>query len=248
MWTIGAALIVLVVARFVSTYQRKRRPRIVSLEGLIGCGKTTQIHRLAQLRLPRVRIIEEPVYEWERHGFLRAAYEGLLNKAVFQHAVLMSLSSELLRALQDSNVDVIITERSPWSNRAVFALSNLSDEQEMRAYEYTFVKLMGALCAQPMDVDLVYLNASLPVARKRIKARGRASETSVDDAYLERLKDAHDALVSSPARAYPDASSHFDVPAVNLHTIDADRSPEEVFVDLQSLLASLGVASRRHCL
>ena len=213
---------------------RRRPVRIVTLEGLIGCGKTTQLRQLAALNLPHVRVIEEPVAEWEERGLLRAVYEGVLNKAVFQHAVLMSLAAELQSALQDPDVELIISERSPWSNRAVFALTNLTDENELAAYEYTFDKILKGICRRPLHVSLVYLAVDVAAARERIHARGRVSEKTVSDEYLLQLKDAHDALVQEPTRAYPRVAP----PDCRMDTcvIDASGSPDTVFTSLCSLL------------
>jgi deoxyadenosine/deoxycytidine kinase len=212
-----------------------RPVRVVTLEGLIGCGKTTQLRLLAAAKnSSSVRIIEEPVAEWEEHGLLAAAYDGTLNKAVFQHAVLMSLAAPLLRALHDPDVQLVISERSPWSNRAVFARCNLTDARELAAYEYTFSKVLESLCDRPVCVDFVYLNVDAKVALDRMRERGRKAEHGITLTYLDVLKRAHDALVADPtcvvAGRLPPCCTF------TTHTIDASRDLASVFADLREFV------------
>lgn len=92
-------------------------PAVLSIEGNIGVGKTTQILRLKELFKDndRVVVLPEPVEEWVQKGFLEGMYSGSISKGEFQHCVLMSLAGDLLKALaQKPAPALIITERSPW--------------------------------------------------------------------------------------------------------------------------------------
>ena len=142
----------------------------------------------------------------------------------------MSLVAPLHQALHDPNVRLIISERSPWSNRAVFALSNLTDEHELRAYEYTFSKLIESLCDRPINVEFVYLNVDVAVARERMQMRGREAESTVTLEYLAVLKQAHDAVIDDPTRVSPRRLP--PTCPFTTHTIDASRDSEAVFADL----------------
>lgn len=90
-------------------------PLVISIEGGIGVGKSTLFAKLKAKFKENVSIafVSEPAEEWTNHGFLQGMYDGTINRATFQHMVLMSLTADLLKALK-KKPDVIISERSPW--------------------------------------------------------------------------------------------------------------------------------------
>lgn len=208
--------------------------RIVTLEGLIGCGKTTVIRGLRDSLSEGVRFIEEPVDEWEQVGMLKAAYEGSLNKGVFQHSVLMSLVAPLIEAINDPSVHTIVTERSPWTNRFVFALNNLK-HMELDAYEYTFTKVIRSICTRPVLVDMVYLRVDISAARARMLRRGRESEASVDESYLSLLMKAHEELMDDPRLAFVDAVVP-DGCSIHMKRVDASADKETVQMHVRSII------------
>lgn len=90
-------------------------PLVISIEGGIGVGKSTLFAKLKAKFKENVSIafVSEPAEEWTNYGFLQGMYDGTINRATFQHMVLMSLTADLLKALK-KKPDVIISERSPW--------------------------------------------------------------------------------------------------------------------------------------
>lgn len=111
---------------------------LLTVEGLIGAGKSSQIQLLRdKLRDEKdVGFLEEPVEKWMDAGLLQGFYRGELSAATFQLAVLMSLAGPLFSAAC-AKPRLIVSERSPFSNFAVFAKANLAGA-ELAAYAYTF--------------------------------------------------------------------------------------------------------------
>tara|TARA_B110001452_G_scaffold258696_1_gene254207 strand:- start:8279 stop:8620 length:342 start_codon:yes stop_codon:yes gene_type:complete len=95
------------------------RPLLIAIEGGIGAGKSTVLARLKALFKDKIGIafVDEPAEEWTEHGFLQGMYDGTINRATFQHMVLMSLAGDLLKTLATDRPVVIISERSPWGAR-----------------------------------------------------------------------------------------------------------------------------------
>jgi len=170
---------------------------IICIEGGIGAGKSTALAKLKDER-PDLVYVDEPVDAWERAGLLQGMYEGKLSHAVFQQQALMSRAGLLLEAIQ-KGAQIIVTERSPWSDRHVFAEANLTDTLEKKAYDLTFDFLMRAL-PKPVNLHLIYLSASVEELGKRIERRGREAEVdsvAVDTKYLKRLNKLHENLWKS---------------------------------------------------
>lgn len=99
--------------------------RFVFVEGNIGIGKTTVMQGLKRVYAndPRIRVVQEPVDKWLEHGFLQDMYAKRVDKGCFQLMVLMSLVGELMDAARDDAAEVIVMERSIWTNYHVFAKS-----------------------------------------------------------------------------------------------------------------------------
>ena len=168
-------------------------PLIISIEGGIGVGKSTQIQKLQELFKDneRIVILPEPVDEWVDKGFLQGMYDGSVTMGEFQHMVLMSLAGDLLKALARKPAPaIIITERSPWGNHHVFARANLTGTA-LDLYQHTWERVLGGLPSQ-LDVKYVYLRADPETIEERMKTRGREAEAKVPREYLETLHRLHD--------------------------------------------------------
>ena len=171
-------------------------PLLICIEGNIGCGKTTIIKAL-QERLQHamgVRVLEEPVDEWERHGFLKAMYEDSLSSAVFQIMVLSSLTGDMLAAMAGEPA-IIITERSAWSNFHVFAKASLSG-MELEAAEFAFNRVVDTL-PKKMRRCILHLKLDPDTAKKRTDERARNGEEGISHEYLSRLDRLHEEWLST---------------------------------------------------
>lgn len=197
--------------------------KLVTIEGLIGAGKSVQLELLREsLSEKDVIVLKEPVESWEDAGILQAFYKGELTAVAFQLAVLMSLFGPLLAAALKKPA-LIISERSPFSNYNVFAKANLSGV-ELSAYTYTFNQLLQAL--PELDTTMILLDVPIDVASERILSRDRESENMISREYLEELHNKHEDLAEA-------------VPKSTVVRIDASGSAEATHDALLSYVSAV---------
>ena len=203
---------------------------LLAIEGNIGVGKSTLLNKLKEhyAANPRVAFVDEPVDIWESRGLLSAMYENRLSRCSFQIMALATRFSPVLRALSTS-AELIITERSIYSDRACFAKVNLMPgSTDHTAYAVAHDALCAAL-PEEIRRGTILLDAPRAALAERIAKRGRAAENAeadeksdgeseaavgVPDAYLADLDEAHAAYFEScdpSARYLIDASSAPDV-------------------------------------
>jgi deoxyadenosine/deoxycytidine kinase len=166
-----------------------RVKRLVMLEGSIGAGKTTALQALE--RDSRVRVVEEPVNTWtteqyEGQNLLDAMYSGTLDAAKFQLAIMPARVTALVEALADPDVDVVVSERGPWSEREMFARPQLS-EADFNLYVFAQNGLLNGLLplVGKFSVDFVHLTLPSEHALERIRVRGRVEEVGVNKERLD---------------------------------------------------------------
>lgn len=168
-------------------------PKIVSLEGNIGAGKSTQMLRLKRKFADdhRVMFVDEPVDEWADHGFLLRMYEDTNMRLSFQLMALSSLACDLLKALtRTPPPELIITERSILGNYKVFAKANLHGD-DLKMLTFIFDRFVSLLPTE-LEIYYIYVKVDTLTLTERIGQRGRGAEVGVPWAYIELLTKLHD--------------------------------------------------------
>ena len=171
---------------------------LVCVEGAIGAGKSTLLNNLDSKTLPGVKTLKEPVDEWkgvtvgDGKNMLEGMYDGSLPSSLFQLSVLQSRFAPLVAALCDPQNKIVVSERGPWSEKEVFARSNLS-KGEFACYEFAHASLTKNLIPLCGDIDVLFLHLFMPTdsVMERIVKRGRAEEASITNAYISTLQEAH---------------------------------------------------------
>ena len=164
---------------------------IISLEGMIGAGKTTQFRLLKEKFAsdPRLLFVEEPVQI--RGQFLSAMCDGELDAGAFQLMALVACFASITTAMQSKHVQVIVTERSWLSEYFVFARASLSGIR-LRAYEHTLSKLQNALEQSVcIEMTMVLLKCQTDVSTQRMESRSREEEDNVAIASFDLLEQRH---------------------------------------------------------
>lgn len=164
---------------------------LISIEGNIGVGKSTVLSRVrdAYAGDPRVVVVDEPAELWERHGLLQAVYDKRLSATVFQQVAIASRVGAIGRATRDGGVRVVISERSPFSDKHVFAKSNVRGIDET-AYELSFDDVVSLL--PPFSKRrFIVLRANVDTIVSRIAGRSREAERGIERSYLQVIDDAH---------------------------------------------------------
>lgn len=207
------------------------RPKLlVCVEGPIGAGKSTLLDGLAALGREDIVVLKEPVEDWkavkvsDEQNMLGAMYTGELSSGVFQLAVLQSRFAPLVRALLDPTKKIVVSERGPWSEKVVFAQSNLPPN-EFACYDYAHRSLTRDLLPIVGTIDVLFLHLEMPIndVLNRIKLRGRPEEMSITASYLKTLEEAHARLKATMAT--PDDLGCGTIGRVRHESADARTKP-----------------------
>lgn len=168
---------------------------IISIEGNIGSGKSSVIEKLKK-NYPDFYYLQEPVDVWtnntDENGktILDLFYENNTRWAyTFQNLAYITRIQQIL-AVKDK-YDVIITERSIFTDRNVFA-KILEQDGHINKIEKSLYDQWFELLKKDVKVDgYIYIKADPKVSHERIRKRNRQGEENIPIEYLEKLHQAH---------------------------------------------------------
>ena len=177
-------------------------PIIISIDGNIGSGKSSVVRYFEKNFAKfcaskdyncKICFLQEPVSTWEsikdEHGksIIQNFYENNERYSfAFQMMAYISRLSLLKEALKE-DYDIIITERSIYTDKNVFAKS-LYDAKKMNVIEYQIYSMWFNEFSEIIKtIKMVYIRTCPEICDMRVKHRGRVGETIP----LEYLKDCH---------------------------------------------------------
>ncbi|MHB8366216.1 MAG: deoxynucleoside kinase [Acidithiobacillus sp.] len=153
-------------------------PRIISIEGPMGAGKTSLARQLAHALGGQI-ILEAPA----QNPFLFRFYQGPGAALAAELQFLMQRRAQW-QHLGDS--PWIISDHSARKDEIFTPLT--LDTEELRLFQ----TLRVALDYHPAPAALmIFLDAPLPILLERIRARGDAYEQALTTDYLERVQAAY---------------------------------------------------------
>ncbi len=172
-----------------------KNPHIIVIEGNIGAGKSTLINKLKEIfnTNSKVKIIEEPVDIWnnikdkEGTNILTNYYKNQ-SKYAFSFQI-MSFTSRfnILRDALKYNYDIIIIERSMFSDKNIFT-KMLYDINMINEIEYKiYLQLFNEFISEIPEVSIIYLRTDPIIAKERVDYRNREGEIIS----LEYLQECH---------------------------------------------------------
>lgn len=186
--------------------QINKNPILITIEGIIGVGKSTILQILIKILKKhhniKAAVIQEPVEIWEKVGILQEFYKNPKAKAYeFQTFVYSTRLQMLIDGVKNNpEADLFIAERSIFTDKHTFVKmlkeSGCFSESQWQMYETWSTVWLKQL---PFDKigGFIYLCPSIEEAMKRISVRSRDVESSVVTSdYQEKLKEKHDEFFS----------------------------------------------------
>ena len=162
--------------------------KIVSIDGLIGAGKSTTLDYLQKIGY---YVFPEDISSWGT--FLDKFYSNPKRWTfTFQIQILNTLANQLreMRNLQQEN-EFIFFERAPESSMLFAKIAYLNGNMEKREFDL-YSDIFYKLLWKP-DIKF-YINTDIKTCMERIKVRGRNCEKDVDVNYLSAIKDEYEKM------------------------------------------------------
>ena len=180
---------------------------IFSIEGNIGSGKSTLVKELKKsvpnILDKKVVYVQEPVNEWSKikdkkgETILEKFYADQ-HKYAFSFQMMAYISRlALLRNIVRENPDaIIITERSVFTDREVFA-KMLYDEGKIEDVDYQiYLKWFDEFIEEIPITGLIYVTTTPEKSKQRVDLRARMGE-SIPLSYLQRCHNYHESWIKN---------------------------------------------------
>lgn len=175
---------------------------IISIEGNIGSGKSTLVASLKDY-FPHVILLQEPVEEWnsikDSSGvtILEKYYNDQKRWAFsFQMMAYITRLSSIRSTLKQYPDAIIVTERSVFTDREIFA-KMLFDDGKIEDIEYTiYMKWFDEFTTDIKIDKIIYIETTPEICEKRVMKRSRIGEV-IPLEYLQKCHDYHDKWLSN---------------------------------------------------
>ena len=178
--------------------------QIISIEGNIGSGKSTLLSMLKAKFGDNKNIVflQEPVDDWETitdiNGvtMLEKFYANQKEYSFpFQMMAYISRLALLKKAIREHPGAIIITERSLYTDREVFA-KMLYDTGFIELVNYKiYLKWFDTFSQECPVSKIIYVNADPQTCFNRIKKRSRTGESNIPLDYLENCHKYHNDML-----------------------------------------------------
>lgn len=173
---------------------------LICVEGNISSGKSTTVNELREMfkNDKRVKFLLEPLSIWEGirdkdgNNMITKFYGDIKRYAfAFQMMAYISRLDILRQALTEPDVRVIVTERSLFTDKNVFA-KMLYDDGMLEDVEHEiYMKWFDTFVKGLPEERVFYIRTTPDVAMRRLIARNREGE-AVSQEYLDRVHKYHD--------------------------------------------------------
>jgi deoxyguanosine kinase len=179
--------------------------KIISIEGNIGSGKTTLLKHLKDQHKDNTNIIflREPVDEWMKIkdedgiSMLEKFYKDQEKYSFpFQMMAYITRLSILHQAINANPDAIIITERSLFTDKEVFA-KMLYDQKKIEYVNYQIYLNWFNEFAKEFPVNtIIYVKTEPEICHERISKRSRPGENVIPLEYLKDCDKYHEQFLS----------------------------------------------------
>ena len=190
---------------------------LVNLEGIDGCGKSTQsklLKKKLEKEKEKVIILKEPTKEphglklWEMlQGKRKATNEEILELFVLDRK--QHVEDKIQPALDERFI--VLMDRYYYSSMAYQAAGGI---------DIDIIRNRHLFAPEP-DIVLIF-DLPVPVALERVKGHSKADEFEKEE-HLEKVRDAYLHLRNDPL----------------VRIVDSVRTPEEIFKDVWELVSEV---------
>lgn len=164
---------------------------VITLDGLIGAGKSSFLDDLQSFARKKVYVAPEPVCEWQDE--LKQAYEGTGSAYVLQKKILNCLAKRLVTVLSDPAIKgkIVVFERSATSCRMFIEITkDKFTEKEIEKLDKTIEcqeAIMKSVHSSGAPHFRAYMDGTVDLCMTRISERQRDGESNITREYLYRL-------------------------------------------------------------
>jgi len=182
---------------------------LISIDGNIGSGKSTLLTNLKEYYKDNKKIIflKEPVDEWnqikDKYGetILTKFYKNQKKYAFsFQMMAYISRYKILKQAIDNNQNCILITERSIYTDKYVFA-KMLSESEDIEDVNYQIYTTWFDTLSDECVIDkLVYVQAEPELCKQRIIKRAREGEEVIQIEYLKNCDKYHKTMLDKESK------------------------------------------------
>jgi len=194
-----------------STIPTKIHNRIITIEGNIGSGKTTLLAHLKEhfKNNNNIVFLKEPVDDWDtiRDGndvsILQKFYADQEKYSfAFQMMAYISRLALLKETIQNNPHAIIITERSLYTDKYVFA-KMLFDMKKIEDVMYQiYSKWFDTFASDCPIHQCIYVDTEPTICHERILKRSRTGEDCIPLEYLQTCHEYHNSMMKSIAPTF----------------------------------------------
>lgn len=195
--------------------------RYVAIEGVIGVGKTSLVHRLHADR-GGARFLEG----FEENPFLTGGFYSDIERYAFDTEMFFLLSRfRQQRAIAAALVEARVPALADYvfEKNRIFAEMTLSG-RDLAIWRRLYDAIVPEACAPDLTV---YLKADVDVLMDRVRTRNRPFERDLERGYLARLVDAYDRFFAE----WPNRLLVIDVSRLDFVGSEADYAAVRALVE-----------------
>ena len=180
---------------------KNQSPKIITIEGNIGVGKSTFIKLFAK-RFANSVLVDEPVDLWKSvkddsgNNMLGIFYSDIQRWAyTFQNMAYVTRMMKIEETIRENKYEYIFLDRSLGTDRNIFE-QMLYDDKKINEVEHQiynlWVNFYQKFVRPEQSGPIIYLRAEPEISFERIQKRGREEEKNITLEYLKKIHQYHE--------------------------------------------------------